>query len=636
MTACSSSSSTEPSTSDEVFDTSGNPVVSKFSGVYETYAGFGFDYAYIVITPDGVMSTYKYPSDINSTIHYCYVLMNDHRSYENLSGDTYRIDYFDSDTDSEIVTIQLESDNIIFSGNNDDGPYEVSYAKTELSISDVTPDCYAVNDISRQMIEGHVVGRSLIYATVYIDTNNNARLDKGEDWAITDSDGYFSKSKDGLSNYCAIDTTREKRNYCLSVDAITDNAILRAYQGYDSLTSDTFNSTMSTRIDEASSNQVISPITSILAELPSDTESNFTAAYNLTIATDARRDFFSAEEFDLNSIQAAIAIKAVDSIFTSSLNKSYTKINGSSLSIPNNTGTFVYQRMADIVGEGDRLSSSNLEQVFDRAEIIIRNLYNQEGETAEELIDTTSKQKAISGAIKVLELIDTIFADTGSNEVTIDNISAKMLNIELIVLKIIEGHSFTDIDSAIIEASSSDSILSTALAREINRYEHYPLDDLVSINYSEPHYLQILDETSREAIPEIPGSQLYVSTNDNDNNQLFSKAFFFFDSAEQSAESGTFTTCMRQIGSDGQEADFLSGGTWMTLGENYPLMLDLAEIFDLTLSNYLPPDDEPIIGIGFNRTKNLYTSAEGFIAEGSDLQVLRPSNSSECSVLMSR
>ena len=98
MTACSSSSSTEPSTSDEVFDTSGNPVVSKFSGVYETYAGFGFDYAYIVITPDGVMSTYKYPSDINSTIHYCYVLMNDHRSYENLSGDTYRIDYFDSDT----------------------------------------------------------------------------------------------------------------------------------------------------------------------------------------------------------------------------------------------------------------------------------------------------------------------------------------------------------------------------------------------------------------------------------------------------------------------------------------------------------------------------------------------------------
>jgi len=642
LSACGSSSSEDASEinidNDELSFSSSN-----FSGVYETDPGFGFEHAYLVITPEGVISTYKYTGDGINPLRNCYLLVNDHRTFENISGDTYSIEYLDRDLDPETVTIRHNAHSIRFSG--EEGSFDYNHPRSNLNIADLSPDCDAISDRPQQSFAGHVVGGSIAGARVYIDINNNARLDDGETWALTDIDGFFSSAKDGLTNYCASDASTKERRHCLSAADTGNDVILRVYRGFDSLTGEPFMESMSVRVDSEKftsdgflEHQIISPITSLLTDLSESDKAAFASAYNLDLSKDGNRDFLSTAFFDADTTQAAISLYKVVSIFSSVFDEHYDAIEDLSSNFPNSNSHFIYQAIADLVDNGIRLTPSNLEDVFDASEVYIRAFYLSEEKTTEEFISIDVKAKSVSNTGKVLTLIDTILSSSGTDATRIDNVAARMINIEIIVQKILEDQSESEIDATLIEASAVDSLLSRAIQAALDTGKNLYGSDFVDIDFDAPHDLSILGITSIESLPEIPDKQLYISSIESSDTLFFTSALFFFVGSDVSSESGTLKVCLRY--DDGKEEQsenetdgVLWDGTWFAINGDR-LILTLAGAFDMTLARYNLPEGVNIVSIGFNAQAYSYENEAGFVNADSEQNETLPSNSTDCIELL--
>lgn len=124
--------------------------------------------------------------------------------------------------------------------------------------------------VSSSNVEGKVVDGYVAYALAFIDTNNDNQLNAWEPRALTDSDGYFTTSKDGL-NYCALPEESKRRIYCLSSTAeVPSGTTLRFVGGYDISTGEPFVGTLSTTVAKSADGQiqprVSTPITSLLVK----------------------------------------------------------------------------------------------------------------------------------------------------------------------------------------------------------------------------------------------------------------------------------------------------------------------------------------------------------------------------------
>jgi len=119
-------------------------------------------------------------------------------------------------------------------------------------------------------IEGKVVDGYVAYALAFIDTNNDNQLNAWEPRAYTDSDGYFTTSKEGL-NYCALPATSKRRLYCLSSTAeVPSGSTLRFVGGYDISTGEPFVGSLATTVATSTDGQIqpriSTPITSLLVK----------------------------------------------------------------------------------------------------------------------------------------------------------------------------------------------------------------------------------------------------------------------------------------------------------------------------------------------------------------------------------
>nr|WP_298718528.1 hypothetical protein [uncultured Steroidobacter sp.] len=121
-------------------------------------------------------------------------------------------------------------------------------------------------------IDGYLAG-----ATVYVDQNENGKLDAFEPRALTDSDGYFSYNHRTSTDYC-VDGGLDQ--YCLrgAIGANTE-VLIRVTGGYDTVTSLPFTGMLSLRSSDLDRNdlRLVTPLTSAVADSSDDLQAKLDA-----------------------------------------------------------------------------------------------------------------------------------------------------------------------------------------------------------------------------------------------------------------------------------------------------------------------------------------------------------------------
>ncbi len=117
---------------------------------------------------------------------------------------------------------------------------------------------------SARVIDGYLAG-----ATVYVDQNENGKLDAFEPRALTDADGFFSYNHITGVDYCAANASASDAAHCLR-GAIASNAsvLIRTNGGYDTITGLPFEGALSLRSSDLDRNdlRLVTPQTSMLAD----------------------------------------------------------------------------------------------------------------------------------------------------------------------------------------------------------------------------------------------------------------------------------------------------------------------------------------------------------------------------------
>lgn len=124
-------------------------------------------------------------------------------------------------------------------------------------------------------IQGVALDGYLAGSTCYLDFNRNFERDSVEPFAKTDIDGYYSFNPNTNKNYCADDASEDDLTHCLRTNASFSNVPIRCAGGYDVISEEPFEGTLSTLTSITAGidveNTTVSPLTTLLANAGSDT-----------------------------------------------------------------------------------------------------------------------------------------------------------------------------------------------------------------------------------------------------------------------------------------------------------------------------------------------------------------------------
>lgn len=121
-------------------------------------------------------------------------------------------------------------------------------------------------------IDGYLAG-----ASVYVDQNENGKLDAFEPRALTDNEGYFSYNHRTGTNYCADGGLNQ---YCLRGNIAADaEVVIRVTGGYDTVTQLPFKGALSLRSSQLNRDdlRLVTPQTSMVADSSQNTQSKIDA-----------------------------------------------------------------------------------------------------------------------------------------------------------------------------------------------------------------------------------------------------------------------------------------------------------------------------------------------------------------------
>lgn len=127
-----------------------------------------------------------------------------------------------------------------------------------------------------QALNGRVVDGYLAGAVVYVDRNENGKLDAFEPSAVTDKDGFFSYNPLTQTNYCAENATQEMKIHCLKYPVGNgESVVIRSEGGYDTITGLPFKGTLSRRSSDFASGELrlVTPQSSLVAASSEPSES---------------------------------------------------------------------------------------------------------------------------------------------------------------------------------------------------------------------------------------------------------------------------------------------------------------------------------------------------------------------------
>ena len=252
----------------------------------------------------------------------------------------------------------------------------ISAAMLALAGCGITPQDEGLGDSKSKPMSGVVVDGYLAGATVYVDVNENNKLDAWETRALTDMRGYFSYrpayTKNGTDfpaiNYCEIPDSI----HCLKAPAGYSEVMVRMTQGYDLATAEPFTGTISMRMNVESavvtSPVAATPITGLLAEVPAADMDAFLVNEGLTndISKADFLDFENSLTGPERRLLFTLALQAhkISDVVAGELDILYGTANGSTgffgvnESVPVDASSYVYKAMvSEAIRTGDTLNT---------------------------------------------------------------------------------------------------------------------------------------------------------------------------------------------------------------------------------------------------------------------------------------
>lgn len=172
---------------------------------------------------------------------------------------------------------------------------------------------------TRVGMNGLVVDGRVAFGKVWVDMNNNNKIDDFEPFAFTDSEGYYSYNPNTPRDYCALDTTDAEYKHCLKYGSSVDSTVIRITGGTDLATGEKLKGVMAmlTTIGasqtKASSPLILSPITTLLESADSEAKRTaIKAALGIENDDDLKLDFSNATDDKTKKLYAnAVALQTM-------------------------------------------------------------------------------------------------------------------------------------------------------------------------------------------------------------------------------------------------------------------------------------------------------------------------------------
>ena len=379
--------------------------------------------------------------------------------------------------------------------------YALSIGAAMLSLSGcgITPQDDGLGASSAKPLSAVVVDGYLAGAVVFVDVNENNKLDAWETRALTDNDGYFSynPTKTPAVNYCELAASDSRSIHCLKAPAGYDEVMVRMTGGYDLATVEPFTGTISMRMDVTSSvvtsPVAATPITGLLAEMTDVQRTAFFTDMGIDEA-DMTADFLdysnsltAAQRRDL--LRTALKAHKVADVMATLLDPELDQTQSTDVGffgvdegIPADGSIYVYQALADSIDATDTLDVILADQAKTKALITaavgkvdaVINAYNDRLEHDVDTGELTNPADAFitptlgdaklteiaDKVMKVAQVVENVFntgvaLDETDVASTQSDVISRIRAIDVVVTLTRNGEAATTIDKAV--ANSLDS-----------------------------------------------------------------------------------------------------------------------------------------------------------------------------------
>lgn len=478
--------------------------------------------------------------------------------------------------------------------------------------------------ISGTAVDGYVAG-----ATVYIDYNNDGRKSAGEPSALTDKDGYFSTAKDGVTNYCASDATALQKVHCLKAAEVGTDFVIRTFGGFDLYTGEPFLGSLARRVtpenDGTVANQMISPLTSMLVDVSDADDQQTLLDFFGLAADDLDADFLDSEGYDANTLNTAIKLHKVVTLFSEAFSEHYEEF-GQERTFPETPNAIVYKALAASLADRNVLDSTTFTNAFNAAQTEIRALYDAD----EDLFAPGISLAAVGYVQNALDMIGLV-DDAIPSDTSFGQAKSRVIGVETVLKKMIDGD--TDVAQAITEAGNTGSALYTAIDAALSGGD-IDFTALTEVDYSSPEYSNVAI-VGGDSFANLANKQLYIGLSDDGQT---GDAYLFFNS-EEGASGGELKLCIRY--NDGQfeqkfeESDgVLFSGTWLSLDDS-KLVLKLAGSLSLSLTDKGMQNTQHRYTLSYGGDTLSWLSASGLLDElESQGTVEQPTDDASCQALL--
>lgn len=482
-------------------------------------------------------------------------------------------------------------------------PFLVILTTCLSSCSGSDQDRGRVSSVETQ-ISGLALDGGVARATVYFDTNNNARRDPWEDHAFTDDDGYYSYNPLTNINYCSEDALTQEKNYCLKSASALGEVIIRVENGYDISTGEPFIGQLSRRVntdlfdDHTLVNQslIISPLTSLVSGITDESTQLLFEKLDIDESVLNINYFDSAQDniqgVDLELLRMALKVHKTVTILADRLSDYYDEV-GQALGAPSDASSMIYlelsnELLANDFALSDILSNpDHLNSVVVRAEAQLRSIYQDRDYVLPPLIDMNNEMSDMARGVSVASQIPQVVDNLLTSDVIIspETTNGPIKALEALIIKSVnEGAVDNVIDTVISFLSQSiDTPLLEALLESLNQ-DNADLSSLITSDFSGDDFDSVEGiesassfDDSIESFSNLSGQTIVVSDLDlgSENDLKDIEIAFYFDGQQESV-GGAFLACVKYI--DGATSDGRLGeantrgelvdGFWSLLGAN--------------------------------------------------------------------
>jgi hypothetical protein len=414
----------------------------------------------------------------------------------------------------------------------------------------------ATNDTS---IKGLAIDGHLARAKVYIDSDSNGVRDAWEPFAFTDNEGYFSYNPNSQKYYCASQASAEETQYCLKPGRQYDNATLRITGGYDTLTGEPFVGQLSLRLKDVTSNQVVSPLSSLTSGL---NDSQSTALLNkLGLKSSDLTTDYTAPGSSVNGelLNNAVKVHKVASLLGKKIGAVYTAL-GDENGMPSDGTSHAYEELARALsnysGSLDEALTDEalLKTVAKNAEQAVQKRYQDKELPLPPQSSEDSKFDVIVARLQELTpLINQLLPPVKNTRA--EDARAGARAIEVLGVK---ASNEKDKDAATDRAFSffrdnkeANQELLAGLGGEQADISQLTEHSFSDENVKNPHTIKHLGQVDNSAAPfnAVGGKQLHVSDMDlgQKPNNLKDIEFELYFAGASDATSGSFTACAKYI-----------------------------------------------------------------------------------------